>query len=558
MVSEKKTASRASAKGSAKARSGKPASSSKNAAHVRAKPATGRKPASSSKNVGHATSPRAKKRRSRKKSSLNMPLIMALLTIFILGGAGIYWMVSNKASGPGIGAGLTVERAAEPKGKPEGKPPAARTGSGEKDKHKPQVALPKVEPVTPAKEERGVPMPAPEKPETPPRAVQSIPDSSQAGTGAGGVFKPKEDKEGGREFETTLGGAMERNTKLIDSYLLGVLIARGYSGDNIKIVGMERRAQPRDSYYFQKLRIELPENSYYYKHPDGFMRDVSRGFKAMQANAEIVRQTETHYVVSVNGLATHEIILYLLRKTSPPPPETAVPSGKEALLAIVIDDIGESLSAAQALVNLDFPVTLAIWPRASNAVKCGEMGHKKGLEIMIHQPMEPMEYPRVKPGRGAVLTSMRPEEVAGVVEANIAMVPYAVGLNNHMGSRFTQNRRGLEAVLSAMRGKNLFVLDSVTHGSTIFYELARENGFPSQRRDIFLDVTQDKNAVLHQLRKSEALARSQGYAIAIGHPLPQTLQALKEWQGIRNKDVKIVRVQDLLSYQRPLNGQAKK
>ena len=555
MASEKKTAPRVSAKGSVKARSGKTASASKTASS-KPKPSAARKAAPSSRKAGHSTSPRAKKRRSRKKSSLNMPLIMALLTIFILGGAGIYWMVSNKASGPGIGAGLTVERAAEPKGKPEAKDLAARDGLNEKDKHKPQVGLPKVEPVTPAKEERGVAKPAPEKYKAPPSAVQPLPGAPR--TGAGEALKPQEDREAGQEFETTLGGAMERNTKLIDSYLLGVLIARGYSGDNIKIVGMERRTRPGDSYYFQKLRVELPENSYYYKHPGSFMQDVSRGFKALRANAEIVRQTETHYLVSVNGLPTHEIILHLLRKMGPPPPETAVPAGKEALLAIVIDDVGESVSAAQTLVNLDFPVTLAIWPRSSNARKCGEMGHAKGLEIMIHQPMEPLEYPKVKPGPGAVFTSMRPEKVTSVVEANIAMVPYAVGLNNHMGSRFTQNRRGLEAVLTAMRGKNLFVLDSVTHGSTIFYDLALEEGFPSQRRDIFLDVTHDKNAVLHQLRKSEALARSQGYAIAIGHPLPQTLQALKEWQGIRNKDVKIVRVQDLLNYRRPANGQAKK
>ena len=119
-----------------------------------------------------------------------------------------------------------------------------------------------------------------------------------------------------------------------------------------------------------------------------------------------------------------------------------------------------------------------------------------------------------------------------------------------MGSRFTQHHEGLNAVLSAIRGKKLFVLDSVTHGGTIFYNLAKEKGFPAQRRDIFLDVSHDKNAILYQLHKSERLAHSQGYAIAIGHPLPATLEALKEWQHSRDKSVKLVRVQDLIKYKR--------
>ena len=471
-------------------------------------------------------------------------------------------MYSNKPAGHDFGAQQVAEANQKSANKPydkagsgQSKPKQAEQKPG-KQESKPQVELPKVEPVKPVKP---VAEGKQEVESTPGQVVVDPPPTQKnlnAAAGTGQALKP-DGAAKPQEFETTLGGVMEQSTKQIDSYLLGVLIAKGYSGDNIKVISMERRARPKDSYYYQKLRIELPENSAYYKNPAGFGKDVARGFKALQAGAEISSQTDKHYVVSINGLATHEIILEFF-KTAPKDPEIAVTPGKEALLVIVIDDVGESLTAAQTLADLDYPVTMAIWPRATNAAKCAEMGHARGLEIMIHQPMEPMEYPNVKPGPGAVFTSMQPAEVTRMVNSNIALVPHAVGLNNHMGSRFTQNRQGLEAVLAAMQGKNLFVLDSVTHGSTIFYEVALENGFPSQRRDIFLDVTHSKNAILHQLRKSETLAQSQGYAIAIGHPLPETLLALKEWQSTRSKNVKLVRVQDLLKYKRDLNGQAKK
>ena len=115
-----------------------------------------------------------------------------------------------------------------------------------------------------------------------------------------------------------------------------------------------------------------------------------------------------------------------------------------------------------------------------------------------------------------------------------------------MGSKLTQDRRAVAAVLDALRGRNLFVLDSVTHDHSVFYALARQQGFPALKRDIFLDNIQNTRSILHQLNAAAHLAAKRGWAVAIGHPYPQTIEALKAWQRIRPQGLKIVTAGELL------------
>lgn len=516
----------------------------------RARTATTSRSVTAKKSVRKSTVAVKRKRSPKKKRTLTRPFVFALLTVLLVGFGSMYILLSGSL-------------------KPDNTVVVADAG---KLKGKPEVALPKVEPAVPVKETKKT-KPKQEDSVVPKVSIPSLDvtikdvGSSQADAGvphtrqsnksaqSSGTLKDIGDVQlkggeqaGAQEFETTLGTALEHSTKLIDSTLLHILKNRGLDVANIKILDVERRSRQVDSYYFQKLQLNIPQDSRYGKNPSEFGLDLSAALPSLLIGADLAGSSDIHYVISVDGLITHEIFLNIF-STLPTGPIVSPPPG-EARLAIVIDDVGESITAAKTLANLDFPVSMAIWPRAGFARQCAELGHERGLEIMIHQPMEPMEYPKVKPGPGAIFNKMSAVEITAVVRENIPLVPYAVGLNNHMGSRFTQNRQGLEAVFAALQGKNLFVLDSVTHGGTIFYNLAIEKGFPSQRRDIFLDVTRDKNAILHQLYKSERLAHTQGYAIAIGHPLPETLAALQEWQKSRDKSVKIVRVQDLLKYKR--------
>ncbi|MDR2825303.1 MAG: divergent polysaccharide deacetylase family protein [Deltaproteobacteria bacterium] len=225
-------------------------------------------------------------------------------------------------------------------------------------------------------------------------------------------------------------------------------------------------------------------------------------------------------------------------------PQDILPAG-QLKLVIVLDDLGESIQQANFLLQLDYPVTFAVWPRSTHATEVAELAADHGLELIIHQPMEPMGYPKINPGAGVLLSRMSDNEFMAVLRENLKLMPKAIGLNNHMGSWLTQNATLMSMVARELKERNLFVLDSLTHQRSRFADAARQESITAYRRDIFLDVQPEMEQVLAQLRKAENVARLKGQAIAIGHPLPETLEALAEWQLLRDRRIDIVHLRDL-------------
>ena len=219
--------------------------------------------------------------------------------------------------------------------------------------------------------------------------------------------------------------------------------------------------------------------------------------------------------------------------------------GQQPMLVVVMDDLGMGITPVKRLIDLNVPVTFAFWPHGSHTQEGASMAHRAGEEILVHFPMEPVRYPKVKPGPNALLRTMTAQDVATAVQEGLGKVPHAVGLNNHMGSRFTQNKPGVHAVLDVLQRNGLFMLDSLTHPRSVFYAEAVRRGMQAYCRNVFLDVRHDKKSILARLRQTEAEAKRYGVAIAIGHPLPETLAALEEWQHTRDVGVKVVRLQDL-------------
>lgn len=216
------------------------------------------------------------------------------------------------------------------------------------------------------------------------------------------------------------------------------------------------------------------------------------------------------------------------------------------LMAVVIDDLGESVDYAAALADLPFPVTFAVWPRSSHATEVAELAHAAGREVFIHQPMEPEGYPKIKPGPGALLTSMDARKMRTILAENIDRVPHAIGMNNHMGSRFTANPSAMTVAIQEAKRRGLFFLDSLTTPHSTVVEVGRAQNTPVLQRDIFLDVVRNEDAVLHQLRKTARVARLKGFAVCIGHPFPETLAALKRFAMQPEPDVAVTRLASVL------------
>ncbi len=218
--------------------------------------------------------------------------------------------------------------------------------------------------------------------------------------------------------------------------------------------------------------------------------------------------------------------------TTPPAPAVTTPepgASEGPRVAIVIDDLGANLRAAKSLLAISQPLTFAVLPKLTHSREIAEAAAAAGHDVLLHLPMEPLDYPAKNPGPGALLRSMTPEAMSEVLRDNLASVPHAVGVNNHMGSRLTQDEETMRLILTTLNERRLFFLDSYTTPRSVVSQVARELGMPTASRHVFLDHEPgDPAYVAAQMERLAAVARKHGAAIGIGHPRPSTISALKE------------------------------
>lgn len=276
--------------------------------------------------------------------------------------------------------------------------------------------------------------------------------------------------------------------------------------------------------------------------PDDLLDDLSRRLARLADGLRLEALAAEGELHIYRG----EELVYLLHFRPPAPPPVR-PARDRARVAIIMDDLGRDLATARALLAIDLPVTFAILPGEARASQVASLAHRGGREVMIHIPMEPQGYPATNPGTDALLLGQSPEEIRRRFRGFVEQVPYAVGGNNHMGSRFTEYREGMEVVLAAMKEAGLFFVDSRTTGHSVALAEARLAGVPSAGRDLFLDNEQDVERISREIRKLAVLAGRQGQAVGICHPYAQTLEALRrETPYLKQQDIDIVSVSQLL------------
>ena len=194
-------------------------------------------------------------------------------------------------------------------------------------------------------------------------------------------------------------------------------------------------------------------------------------------------------------------------------------------IALIIDDIGPSFYRARQFLKLGIPITFAILPRFRKSHPLAMEINSQGHEIMLHQPMEPYQS-AVSPGPGALYVGDGEARIFKIMEENISDVPFVAGVNNHMGSKFTTREKEMSEVLSFVKERGLFFVDSVTTGRSTAFETAKRLHIHAAFRNIFLDNHIEESAILSQLRKLKRHAFKYGRAIGIGHPFPETARAI--------------------------------
>jgi polysaccharide deacetylase 2 family uncharacterized protein YibQ len=198
------------------------------------------------------------------------------------------------------------------------------------------------------------------------------------------------------------------------------------------------------------------------------------------------------------------------------------------MIAVVLDDVGVARGHADLAIDMPAAITLSFMTYADGVAEMAARARAKGHELMLHVPMEPLDK-EVDPGPHALTVEASDGELLARLNWDLARFPGYIGINNHMGSRFTQDERGMRVVLQELKRRNLLFLDSRTIATTIGDNLAARMGVAHVMRDVFLDDEMDGAAVLKQLAQAERIAAAKGQAIAIGHPHPATLAAIRAW-----------------------------
>lgn len=211
-----------------------------------------------------------------------------------------------------------------------------------------------------------------------------------------------------------------------------------------------------------------------------------------------------------------------------PSPVRPEPTPTIAQVAIVIDDFGQDLGVAKKFLNLPLAITYSVLPFQAHSEEILQLAAGHGHEVILHLPMEPVAYPRISPGRGALLVAMSENKIRQTVVAALDTYPNISGVNNHMGSKFTTQPEAMKVVLAELKRRGLYFLDSFTTDQSVGYSIARELDIPTRRRDIFLDHENTETFVRSQIRQLIRKAKLQGAAVAIGHPYNATYKVLLE------------------------------
>jgi len=218
----------------------------------------------------------------------------------------------------------------------------------------------------------------------------------------------------------------------------------------------------------------------------------------------------------------------------------AAPANK-AYISIIIDDLGQSSERDNRTLALPGPVTMAVMPDTPHATTFARQAHKAGKTVILHMPMDPATGPY------AWHPVVPLTELAKRLDAALAKVPYAAGINNHMGSRMTAQRQPMAWLMGELQQRHLFFVDSRTSAATVAAAEAQRIGLANVSRDVFLDDVRTSEAITAQLQEGVALARRQGSAVLIGHPYPQTLAVLeREMPRLQSQGIELITLQQMI------------
>jgi polysaccharide deacetylase 2 family uncharacterized protein YibQ len=243
---------------------------------------------------------------------------------------------------------------------------------------------------------------------------------------------------------------------------------------------------------------------------------------------------------------------------APLPAPVPLKADQKPMIAIVIDDMGVDLKRSVRALDLPSSVTMSYLPYSLKIADQVKSAKGKGHEVILHMPMQ-AENPKEDPGPDHLSVDMSPEQLEKNIAAALSAFQGYDGVNNHMGSRFTAYKPGLDVFMDDLAKRNVFFLDSRTAPQTIAEKVAREHHLPATHRDVFLDHEETDEFAAAALAHTEEFARRTGSVIAIGHPKDVTLAALKKWlPTLEARGFEVVPLSEVVKYRNQVQATAQK
>lgn len=222
-----------------------------------------------------------------------------------------------------------------------------------------------------------------------------------------------------------------------------------------------------------------------------------------------------------------------------------LPALADAQLAIIIDDIGYNKTQSERAARLKGNFTLSILPFTPHGLNSAKLARSQGKELMLHLPMSTIS--NIPIGKGGLVSGMEKGEFISVLQQDLDSMPFIQGVNNHMGSGLTQEAEPMTWLMSELKKRGLYFVDSRTSAKTKALDIAKSTEVPSIKRDVFLDDINDEKAIRFQLNRAIVIAQEHGSALAIGHPYPATLSVLEDIQPLlADRGVKLVYASTLI------------
>ncbi len=212
-------------------------------------------------------------------------------------------------------------------------------------------------------------------------------------------------------------------------------------------------------------------------------------------------------------------------------------------IAIVIDDLGPNKKAAEKILTLNAPLTLSILPQEVYSSWIAGEGHRLGLDVIVHIPLQAKKPLRL--GNGGLYLQMSKKEIVRTLAKDFDSVPHMIGMSTHMGSAFTEDKRVMNILVSELKKRRLFLLDSITTPKSLGLEVSKSLGVRAIRRDVFLDDSNDPADIKFQWNRMLKIASKKGFAVVQGHPRKNTIEFLKKTLS-DNNDVEVVPLSELI------------